>query len=591
MALYGLKPVCEIQFSGFAFQCFHQIENHAARYRLRSQGRFHCQMVIRMPYGGGVRALEHHTESEEQFYAHVPGLKMVIPSGPRTARALLTSAIRDPDPVVFFESKALYHAAKEAIPEDPETLPIGRAQVVREGVDLTLVAYGAMLRVAREAADVLQAEDRVETEVIDLLTIAPLDRETIVTSVGKTGRAVVVHEAPRSFGPGAEVAASIMEGAFLHLEAPVSRVTGDHVQPGQTVKVGAVLVTFDEEGGRSPPPAPSPTRAPSSSTPPTPAHVGPVAATPATRRLARELGVDLRTVRGGTGPGGRVTDDDVRAAAAGGRQRAPSQPVAERPAPAPPTVAKPLPPVGVTPPALPKFEQWGPVERQPLSHLRRTIAERMTLSATLVPHVTHFDRADITELDAIIRRNVEPARQRGLTLTLTSFLLKAAALALLEHPQFNASLDPAAGELVLKRYYHLGVAVATDRGLIVPVIRDVDRKALPELQRELAALAQRVREGKATLEDLRGGTFTLTNIGALGGTGAVPIINYPEVAILGVARAREEPVVLEGRIVPRVLLPLSLTFDHRVADGADGARFATAIVRRLERPEQLLLEW
>src|SRR3989454_308018 len=321
--------------------------------------------------------------------------------------------------------------------------------------------------------------------------------------------------------------------ATVEIPSPLTgRVTQIHVQPGQTVKVGAVLVTFDEEGGRSPLPAPSPTRAPSSSTPPTPSHVGPVAATPATRRLARELGVDLRTVRGGTGPGGRVTDDDVRAAA-GGRQPAPSQPVAERPAPAALAVAKPLAPVGITPPALPKFEQWGPVERQPLSHLRRTIAERMTLSATLVPHVTHFDRADITELDAIIRRNVEPARQRGLTLTLTSFLLKAAALALLEHPQFNASLDPAAGELVLKRYYHLGVAVATDRGLIVPVIRDVDRKPLPELQRELAALAQRVREGKATLEDLRGGTFTLTNIGALGGTGAVPIINYPEVAVLG----------------------------------------------------------
>ncbi len=262
------------------------------------------------------------------------------------------------------------------------------------------------------------------------------------------------------------------------------------------------------------------------------ARAGPVPATPATRRLARELGVDLGTVR-----------------------------------------------------------EWGPVERQPLSHLRRTIAERMTLSATLIPHVTHFDRADVTELDAIIRRNVEPARERGLTLTLTSFLLKAAALALHEHPQFNASLDPAAGELILKRYCHLGVAVATERGLIVPVIRDVDRKPLVELQRELAGLAQRVREGKATLDDLRGGTFTITNIGALGGTGAIPIINYPEAAILGVSRAREEPVVQEGRIVPRTLLPISLTFDHRVADGADGARFAAAIVRRLERPEQLLLEW
>jgi len=224
MALYGLKPICEIQFSGFAFQCFHQIENHAARYRTRSQGRFHCQLVIRMPYGGGVRALEHHTESEEQFYAQIPGLKMVVPSGPRTARGLLVSAIRDPDPVIFFEAKGLYHAAREDVPDETETLPIGRAQVVQEGKDLTLIAYGAMLRVAREAAQVLHDEDGAEAEVIDLLTISPLDRETLVASVQKTGRAVVVHEAPKSFGAGAEIAASIMEGAFLSLEAPIRRV-------------------------------------------------------------------------------------------------------------------------------------------------------------------------------------------------------------------------------------------------------------------------------------------------------------------------------------------------------------------------------
>jgi len=224
MALYGLKPVCEVQFSGFAFQCFHQIENHAARYRMRSQGRFRCQMVVRMPYGGGVRALEHHSESEEQFYAHIPGLKMVIPSGPRTARALLAAAIRDPDPVIFFEAKALYHAAREDVPDEIETLPIGRAHVAREGGDLTVVSYGAMLRVCREAADVLREEDGVEVELIDLLTISPLDRETLAASVEKTGRAVIVHEAPKSFGPGAEIAASIMEGAFLSLEAPIRRV-------------------------------------------------------------------------------------------------------------------------------------------------------------------------------------------------------------------------------------------------------------------------------------------------------------------------------------------------------------------------------
>jgi pyruvate dehydrogenase E1 component subunit beta len=225
MSLYGLKPICEIQFSGFAFQCFHQIENHAARYRQRSQGRFGCQMVVRMPYGGGVRALEHHSESEEQFYAHIPGLKMVVPSGPRAARGLLAAAIRDPDPVIFFEAKALYHAAKEEVPDEPEVIPLGKARIDREGHDLTIVAYGAMLRVAREAAETLVAEDGVETEIIDLLTISPLDRETLAASVGKTGRALVVHEAPRSFGPGAEIAASIMEGAFLSLEAPVRRVT------------------------------------------------------------------------------------------------------------------------------------------------------------------------------------------------------------------------------------------------------------------------------------------------------------------------------------------------------------------------------
>jgi pyruvate dehydrogenase E1 component beta subunit len=225
MALYGLKPVCEIQFSGFAFQCFHQIENHCARYRMRSQGRFHVPMVIRMPYGGGVRALEHHSESEEQFYAHIPGLKMVIPSGPRNARALLAAAIRDPDPVIFFEAKSLYHAAKEEVPDESEVIAIGRAQVAREGDALTLIAYGAMLRVALEAADVLRDEDGVAVEVIDLLTVSPLDRETLVASVKKTGRAVVVHEAPRSFGPGAEIAASIMDGAFLSLEAPIRRVT------------------------------------------------------------------------------------------------------------------------------------------------------------------------------------------------------------------------------------------------------------------------------------------------------------------------------------------------------------------------------
>ena len=226
MAIYGLRPVCEIQFSGFSYHNFHQIENHASRYRWRSQGRYHVPMVLRAPYSGGVRALEHHSESREVYYAHTPGIKMVIPSGPRNARSLLISAIRDPDPVIFFESKALYRAFREEVPENEETLPIGKSQIVRQGSDLTMISYGAMMRPTLEAASELEENDGVQAEVIDLLTISPLDDETFVRSVKKTGRAIIVHEAPRSFGPGAEIAARLVEKAFFYLEAPISRVAG-----------------------------------------------------------------------------------------------------------------------------------------------------------------------------------------------------------------------------------------------------------------------------------------------------------------------------------------------------------------------------
>ncbi len=226
MAAAGLRPVCEIQFDGFTYYGMHQIEAHATRLRWRSRGRFHAPLVVRAPYGGGVRALEHHSESREALWAHLPGLKTVIPSGPRNARALLVSAIRDPDPVLFFEPKALYRAFREEVPEEEETLPIGRSRVAREGRDLTLVAYGAMLRPTLDAAEELRRQRGAEAEVIDLLTISPLDDTLLVASARKTGRVAVVHEAPRSFGPGAEIVARLVEKAFYHLEAPVARVTG-----------------------------------------------------------------------------------------------------------------------------------------------------------------------------------------------------------------------------------------------------------------------------------------------------------------------------------------------------------------------------
>ncbi len=226
MAVSGLRPICELQFSGFGYLGFHQFESHASRMRWRSQGRFTVPMVARMPYGGGVRALEHHSESREVFYAHMPGIKMVIPSGPRNARALLVAAIRDPDPVVFFEPKAVYRAFREEVPEDDAVEPLGTAKRVRTGDDITIVAYGAMLHRALEAADRVRDEDGVDADVIDLLVISPLDEALIVESVEKTGRVVIVHEAPRSFGPAAEIVSRLVEKAFLYLEAPIRRVTG-----------------------------------------------------------------------------------------------------------------------------------------------------------------------------------------------------------------------------------------------------------------------------------------------------------------------------------------------------------------------------
>ena len=226
MAVYGLRPVCEMQFSGFSYHAFHQMEAHASRMRTRSRGRYTVPMVLRAPYGGGVRALEHHSESREIYWAHTPGLKMVIPSTPRLARALLVSAIRDPDPVVFYEPKAVYRAFREEVPEEEETFPLGTSRVARPGGDITLISYGASLMPTLEAATELSEKEGVECEVIDLLSLSPLDDRLFVESVKKTGRAVVVHEAHATFGAGAEIIARIVEKALLYLEAPVRRATG-----------------------------------------------------------------------------------------------------------------------------------------------------------------------------------------------------------------------------------------------------------------------------------------------------------------------------------------------------------------------------
>ena len=298
-----------------------------------------------------------------------------------------------------------------------------------------------------------------------------------------------------------------------------------------------------------------------------------IPAAPSVRRLARELGVDITAVSG-TGPGGRISAEDVLRYA----RQVISRAQAERPgwasAPAP----------------LPDFSRWGEIERRPMTSIRRAIAERMSYAWASAPRVTHADRADITDLEEMRRRYAPRAEARGAKLTLTAILLRVVAAALKVFPQFSASIDPANDEIIYKKYYHIGVAVDTDRGLLVPVIRDVDRKNILELAVDVARAAERARQGKLTPEEMQGGTFTLTNLGAIGGTFFTPIVNVPEVAILGVARAGVEPVYRNGQFEPRLLLPLCLSYDHRLIDGADAARFVRWIVEALEHPFLLALE-
>jgi pyruvate dehydrogenase E1 component beta subunit len=226
MAAYGLRPVPEIQFMGFIYPAFDQIVSHAARLRARSRGRFTCPLVVRAPYGGGIRAPEHHSESKEAFFVHEAGLKVVIPSTPHDAKGLLAAAIREPDPVVFLEPKLIYRAFREDVPEEPYTVDLGTAAVRRAGSDVSVFTWGAMARPTQEAAETLAEEEGIDAEVIDLRTLSPLDEDAILDSFRKTGRAVVVHEAPKTGGLAGEVIATIQEDALLYQEAPISRVTG-----------------------------------------------------------------------------------------------------------------------------------------------------------------------------------------------------------------------------------------------------------------------------------------------------------------------------------------------------------------------------
>ena len=412
-----------------------------------------------------------------------------------------------------------------------------------------------------------------------------------------------VHEAeilaiPVASGQAIEEGQVILEietdKAAVEIPSPFTGVVGDIlVKVGDLAIVGDILMTFETEVGQI--------KAPQVEAPPPAEKVqgpqeygqGPVPASPSTRRLARELGVDLRAVTA-TGSGGVVTKEDVEAHA---RQK--EQPTPPLPAVAVAVaVAAPLAPARSTaaPAAtgLADFAKWGPVERLPFRSIRRATAAQMTSSWTQIPHVHCQDSIDITRLEAFRQKHKAEIAAVGGRLTMTVFAMKAVATALKTYANFNASLDLATQEIIVKKYFHIGIATDSENGLLVPVIRDVDRKSIKELAIELHGAITRVRSGKFTRDELQGGTFTITNAGALGGHQFSAIVNCPEVAILGLGQGRMQPVVITGtdgkhEIVPRLIMPIVLCFDHRVVDGADAIRFLRLVMNGLEDPDELLI--
>ena len=310
--------------------------------------------------------------------------------------------------------------------------------------------------------------------------------------------------------------------------------------------------------------------APAATAPPVEAEsdLTPPPAAPSVRRLARELGVDIRRIAG-SGPAGRISSEDVQAFVRGVMSGAGGPAAAAA--------------------ALPDFSKWGEVERRPMSNIRRKTAEHLSNAWVTIPHVTQHDKADITALEALRKQYGPQAEKAGGKLTMTAIALKIVAGALKKFPQFNASIDVARNEIVFKKAIHVGVAADTERGLLVPVIRDVDRKGVIQLAAELGAASEKARAGKLSLDDMQGAGFTITNLGGIGGTSFTPIVNWPEVAILGISRGAYEPVYVDGAFEPRLMLPLSLSYDHRVIDGADAARFVRWVVEAFEQPFVLAL--
>lgn len=404
-------------------------------------------------------------------------------------------------------------------------------------VTLPTPVEGKIAELPHKPGDVVEVGD----PLIILETEVPVAEEAAKVAVAKVAVAQVA---------GAEVAGAKVAGAEKEGEVAGKQKVPEHEAPPVTIEKERVFA--EKVPGRR------------------------VLATPHTRHLARELGVDINQLEG-SGPRGRVTDDDVRNAVKSAPVHAPKIPRTA-------AVSHEASTIGFD------FEKYGPTRREPLKGVRKRIAEVMVRSFSTIPHVTHGDEADVSDLMEVLKRQKPVAEARGIKLSITAFITKAVVSALKQFPEVNLSLDEETGDLVFKEYYHIGIATDTEHGLMVPVVKDADKKSIMQIAGEVQRLAERARNREIDLEELRGGTFSITNLGGIGGTYATPIIQHPQVAILGVLAARKRPVVKDDEIVVRTIMPLVVSFDHRFLDGAIMARFMNYIVSLLEDPMKMLVD-
>jgi len=623
MAMAGWRPVVEMQFDAFAYPAFEQIASHMAKMRNRTRGALALPLVVRIPYGGGIGGVEHHSDSSEAYYAHTAGLKVVTPATAADAYSLLREAIDDPDPVVFMEPKRLYWT-KEPLELPVRTEPFGTAAIRRRGSDATLVAYGPSVAVALEAARCAAAEG-LDVEVVDLRTLVPLDDHALTASVRRTGRCLVVHEAQGFAGVGAEIAARVQERCFDALLAPVLRVTGFDIpypppllESAHLPGVGRVL-----DAVRRLLPTAGPGRG-----------VRHQASATEVRAVAdgrpRGAAVSVNTFHLPDLGEGLAAAELVEWLVAVGDEVTHDQSVAEvetaksvvtLPSPFAGTVtalhcgsgemvevgapllsvSQEAPQSGTAReldggsgavltgygtgkgPDLVRTATPGPHRRTAENRAPRglearqrgtripldAVAEKFVRAHRDTPAVTIWADADATGLLA-----ARAAQDTGLLPLLARSCLDGLAA----FPALNARVDAARAEIVRMPEVHLGFAAQTDHGLVVPVLRDADRLPFDGLAAELRRLTDLARRGALPVEHGTGGTFTLNNYGILGVDGATPILNHPQTAMLGVGRLLDRPWAVDDRVEVRKVVHLSLTFDHRVCDGGTAARFLRHVV-------------